>query len=621
MLKLIIEDDEGKTTVVPLIRDEISIGRKEGNTIRLTERNISRRHARLLRRNGEVFLEDLDSYNGIRVNGSKVRGQVTVAEGDRIQIGDYLLALKQDQPAAQTPSDPFDEMKTVPVEKAEAQAMASHLAALAHQPATSVPAPPAMPSPAPAVAPPGAQPQRDLIEKAAQAASQETPAKMVVVSSNYAGLECVLDKAAQVIGRTDDNDVVIDHRSVSKHHAKIVREGAAYSIVDLGSSNGIFVNGEKYDRVELRPGDMVDLGHVRMRFVGAGETWVFDLSAAVQTGPDGKKSNASVFIGVGLVLAIAAGVGILFGTGVIGGSKKAGSPQATAEETKAATDADPPRPQVHTPDHKALEEAIAQRDWKSAIRRADDSLLKSPDDADARRLRQKSIEEQKNEGHSSKFFDSLQAGLWERAVFEGSQVSSDSVYHPDVSKRLQEVKDKFKLQLKTEATRLHQTGNCVALKELAQKMQTVSPEDTTIAELVRSCRPKEPVLVADGMHMDPPRDPPAHMAPMDPPVRPMERPVQPPMDRPPPMEADGPSAEQLLSNAQAAMMSNNFRGAMAMAMQSIRQKPTPRAWAVYGAAACRAGDKNAARRAYKSLRGGQRNILVTVCKGSNIELP
>ena len=47
MFKLVIQDDEGKTTVVPLIRDEITIGRKEGNTIRLTERNVSRRHARI----------------------------------------------------------------------------------------------------------------------------------------------------------------------------------------------------------------------------------------------------------------------------------------------------------------------------------------------------------------------------------------------------------------------------------------------------------------------------------------------------------------------------------------------------------------------------------------------
>ena len=57
MYKLIIEDDEGKTTVVPLIRDEITIGRKEGNTIRLTERNVSRRHAKLVKQNGSIFIE------------------------------------------------------------------------------------------------------------------------------------------------------------------------------------------------------------------------------------------------------------------------------------------------------------------------------------------------------------------------------------------------------------------------------------------------------------------------------------------------------------------------------------------------------------------------------------
>src|SRR5262249_6274038 len=98
MYKLIIEDDEGKTTVVPLIRDEITIGRKEGNTIRLTERNVSRRHAKLVKQNGSILIEDLGSYNGIRVNGNRISGKVAVNEGDRIQIGDYSLALKLDRP-------------------------------------------------------------------------------------------------------------------------------------------------------------------------------------------------------------------------------------------------------------------------------------------------------------------------------------------------------------------------------------------------------------------------------------------------------------------------------------------------------------------------------------------
>src|SRR5882757_4912086 len=94
MFKLVIQDDEGKTTVVPLIRDEITIGRKEGNTIRLTERNVSRRHARILRNNGEVHIEDLGSYNGIRVNNARIAERVSLRVSDQVQIGDYKLFLK-----------------------------------------------------------------------------------------------------------------------------------------------------------------------------------------------------------------------------------------------------------------------------------------------------------------------------------------------------------------------------------------------------------------------------------------------------------------------------------------------------------------------------------------------
>ena len=87
MLRLIIEDDEGKTTVVPLIRDEITIGRKEGNTIRLTERNVSRRHARLMRagESGQpsVIVEDLDSNNGVRLNGDRIAGKCVMRRPDR----------------------------------------------------------------------------------------------------------------------------------------------------------------------------------------------------------------------------------------------------------------------------------------------------------------------------------------------------------------------------------------------------------------------------------------------------------------------------------------------------------------------------------------------------------
>ena len=80
MWKLVIEDDEAKRTSVPLTRDDYTIGRKEGNTIRLTERNVSRDHAKIKKANGAPItapdspfvLEDVNSYNGVYVNGVKL---------------------------------------------------------------------------------------------------------------------------------------------------------------------------------------------------------------------------------------------------------------------------------------------------------------------------------------------------------------------------------------------------------------------------------------------------------------------------------------------------------------------------------------------------------------------
>ncbi len=92
-LRLIIEDEEGATTIVPLGEEEVTIGREPGNTIQLTEQNVSRQHARLTQSQDGWVIEDLDSYNGVKVNGVLVEGSVTLNEGDVVQIGDYHLAL------------------------------------------------------------------------------------------------------------------------------------------------------------------------------------------------------------------------------------------------------------------------------------------------------------------------------------------------------------------------------------------------------------------------------------------------------------------------------------------------------------------------------------------------
>src|SRR6266700_724948 len=178
MYKLIIEDDEGKTTVVPLIRDEITIGRKEGNTIRLTERNVSRRHARILRNNGEVHIEDLGSYNGIRVNNARIAERVSLRVSDQVQIGDYKLYLKAEG------VEQVDDARTMPIERIET---ATEVMGAVTPISTAVPSA-ARASAGVADTDPAGRP----IATAAQVAALTSPVgygKLVVVSSNFARKE------------------------------------------------------------------------------------------------------------------------------------------------------------------------------------------------------------------------------------------------------------------------------------------------------------------------------------------------------------------------------------------------------------------------------------------------
>jgi pSer/pThr/pTyr-binding forkhead associated (FHA) protein len=70
----------------------------------------------------------------------------------------------------------------------------------------------------------------------------------------------VIQGATTTIGRWEDNDVAIADRWISRHHARIDLEGTRYAIQDLGSKNGLFVNGKRVTRpVFLEDGDRIQL--------------------------------------------------------------------------------------------------------------------------------------------------------------------------------------------------------------------------------------------------------------------------------------------------------------------------------------------------------------------------
>jgi ABC transport system ATP-binding/permease protein len=312
MFKLVIQDDEGKTTVVPLIRDEITIGRKEGNTIRLTERNVSRRHARIARSNGDVTIEDLGSYNGIKVNNARIAERMALRLSDQVQIGDYKLYLKSEV------VEQVDDAKTRPHEKFESttevlQAMADPTAEMDVVPGHDMPVTAPVMAVLPASSTAGVAPisrsaavETDAagrpVATAAVVAALTTPvahARLFILSSNFAGEEFELTRPQMILGRTSDNDIVVAHSSMSRNHAKIVRASdGRYIISDLQSSNGVRVNGTDTSRHELVRGDIVDLGHVRFRFVEPGEDFVFGRDAQITDVPESGSKKGLLIAGL-----------------------------------------------------------------------------------------------------------------------------------------------------------------------------------------------------------------------------------------------------------------------------------------------------------------------------------
>lgn len=95
-------------------------------------------------------------------------------------------------------------------------------------------------------------------------------ALLVVTQGPNAGARFLLDLDVITAGRSVDSDIFLDDVTVSRAHAEFRRSGDSFAIVDLGSLNGTYVNGERVDQARLRGGDTVQIGrfHLVLRMSG-----------------------------------------------------------------------------------------------------------------------------------------------------------------------------------------------------------------------------------------------------------------------------------------------------------------------------------------------------------------
>jgi hypothetical protein len=94
---------------------------------------------------------------------------------------------------------------------------------------------------------------------------------LVVRHGPNAGSSYRLEKQSTAIGRHPDSDIFLDDITVSRRHVVVEHEGDGYTLRDVGSLNGTYVNRNRVDEAPLHYGDEVQIGRYRLSFVIGGD--------------------------------------------------------------------------------------------------------------------------------------------------------------------------------------------------------------------------------------------------------------------------------------------------------------------------------------------------------------
>jgi FHA domain-containing protein len=121
--------------------------------------------------------------------------------------------------------------------------------------------------PLPSAPPPGATMVYRPTAPDTQAASPvELGVESEVVTLDANGQRHEVDKVSTLIGRSKDCDIRLADPNVSRRHAEVRQEGTAYWILDLGSTNGVTVNGRRQQRAQLQNEDRITVGSTELVF-------------------------------------------------------------------------------------------------------------------------------------------------------------------------------------------------------------------------------------------------------------------------------------------------------------------------------------------------------------------
>lgn len=240
---------------IPIEHNELTVGRSPDSDVFLDNEKVSRYHAVIQRREGQVLLTDNASSNGTFVNGSRVSGTVHLRDGDRIRFAVveavFHAALSPSRPAPPQPwgnGGGHGQWSPTPTARHDVPSRPPTVEPAAIRPLGP---PPAQPRPGAGPARPGTAPGGP------PAAALE----------RLGDAPILLSEGEIALGRVPGNDVVLNDSRVSSHHARIVHQEDAFVLIDLQSSNGTYVNGQRIAFPwTLEDGDEVVMGESEFIF-------------------------------------------------------------------------------------------------------------------------------------------------------------------------------------------------------------------------------------------------------------------------------------------------------------------------------------------------------------------
>ncbi len=109
------------------------------------------------------------------------------------------------------------------------------------------------------------------VEPTQAVSPEELGVERELVTLSWNGASHEVKTRRVVIGRSRDCDIQLADANVSRRHAELRQEGPSYWIVDLGSTNGLEVNGQRVKRAKLRSGDTITVGSTEVTFSRAAE--------------------------------------------------------------------------------------------------------------------------------------------------------------------------------------------------------------------------------------------------------------------------------------------------------------------------------------------------------------